>query len=61
MRLLLTLAVADGVVFPAIAPPELFLRRTGTTVFRVTQPAGGVFGAAHALGGAHRFTFVEEQ
>ena len=51
---------ADSVVFPAIAPPELFLRRTGTTVVLSTQPGGIVFGPAQALGGAHRVTFVEE-
>ena len=39
---------ADSVVFPAIAPPELFLRRTGTTVILITEPAGSVFGAAGA-------------
>ena len=51
---------ADSVVFPAIAPPELFMRRTGTTLIVTTQPAGNVIGAAEALGGSHRFTFVEE-
>jgi hypothetical protein len=49
-------ATADSVVFPAVASPELFARRTGSTVILVTQPAGTGF--AEALGGAHRFTFV---
>ena len=51
---------ADSLVFPSIAPPELFLRRTGTTVILTAQPAGAFFGPAQALGGTHRFTFVEE-
>ena len=50
----------DSAVFPMIASPELFLRRTGSTVVLVTRPAGSAFGPALALGGAHRFTFVEE-
>jgi len=52
---------ADSVVLPAIAPPELFLRRTGTTVILNVQPAGVIFGSRQVLGGALRFTFVEEQ
>ena len=50
----------DSAVFPRIASPEVFLRRTGSTVVVVTEPAGSGFGPARALGGAHRFTFVEE-
>ena len=48
---------ADSVVFPGIAPPELFVRRTTTGVTVVTQPAGGIPGPAAFLGGAHRLTF----
>jgi hypothetical protein len=48
---------ADSVVFPVIAQPELFVRRTASTVTVVTQPAGGMPGPASFLGGAHRLTF----
>ena len=49
-------ATADSVVFPVVTTPELFARRSGSTVTLVTQPAG--VGIAEGMGGAHRFTFV---
>jgi hypothetical protein len=53
---------ADSVVFPSIAVPELFIRRTGTSVILAAQPGGGGgVSPASLLGGAHRFTFVRDQ
>jgi hypothetical protein len=51
---------ADSLVFPNAPAPEIFLRRTGSTVVLLTQPSSLDFGLADALGGAHRFTFVAE-
>jgi hypothetical protein len=49
----------DSLVMPSIAPPELFVRRSGAMVVLVTQPRAGI-GPARHLGGSHRFTFVEQ-
>jgi hypothetical protein len=50
----------DSLVMPSMAPPELFVRRSGATVVLVTESRGGV-GPAQLLGGSHRFTFVEQE
>src|SRR5688572_24314526 len=50
----------DSVVFPSIATPELFVRRTGNSIVIVTQSAGAAVGPALRLGGAHRFTFLQD-
>ena len=48
---------ADSVVFPAVAAPELFVRRTASGVTLVTEPAPGGAGPGSLLGGTHRLTF----
>ena len=50
---------ADSVVFPMIATPEFFIKRTGRTVVLVSEPSGSVLSPAAMIGGAHRLTFVE--
>lgn len=54
------LAGPDSAVFPILPAPQVFLRRTGSTVVLVTRAEGAGVGPARLLGGSHRFTFVEE-
>ena len=49
---------ADSLVFPAIATPEFFIKRTGSSVVVVAQPSGSGIGLGQIFDGPHRLTFV---